>query len=82
MGLTTTRTQFSDSVAQAERLAGCLRFLTAISAPIPLNFPDSEPSACWYSCGDMYPLNGSCTPSWNMPWIAPSASLVSSSLST
>ena len=47
MGLTTTRTQLSESVAQAERLAGSLRFLTAISAPMPLNLPESDPSACW-----------------------------------
>src|SRR5437868_15535202 len=71
IGLTTTRTQLSESVAQADRLAGSLRFLTAISAPIPLNFPDSEPNACWKSRGDMYPLNGSWTPFWNMPWMAP-----------
>ena len=53
MGLTTTSTQVSDSFTQADRSAGSVRFFTAISAPMPLNFPDRLPRFCWYSVGDM-----------------------------
>src|SRR2546422_11739356 len=46
IGLTTTRTQFSERVAQTDRLAGSLRVLTAISRPMPLNYPQSATNAC------------------------------------